>query len=600
LVAENSDSASPGAQLDAVQLAVLSNRLDGIARAMMNALLRTSRSAIMNVARDFSCCILTADDELLSVAESIPIHTFSGPDMMARVMKEFHPDLAAGDAYLNNSPYHGNSHAADWSVLVPVFDDKGVHRFTVVAKAHVADAGNSLPTTLMPMARDVYEEGALIFPSVRFQRGYQDIDDVIRMCEVRIRVPDQWRGDFRSILGAARVGERRLRDLLTEFGPDHLARFQEEWFDYSERVMVNAISRLPAGSATATTVHDPLPGYPDGVEVNVAIKVKPNEGKVEIDLRDNIDCQPFGLNLTEATATTAGLVGLFSGLDRNVPANAGSLRRVTVLLRDNCVVGIPRHPASCSVATTNLAEHVSKCVTLALASLGDGFGLAEGGRVMPPAVASISGRDPRRGDRPFVNMVMLQVTNGPAGPRADGWLLLWGLGAAGVMLRDSVEIDELKYPLRVYEERLIPDSEGAGRFRGAPGAYVEYGPIEGAELELIYFSDGTINAPRGARGGDAGSPARQFLRGNDGDLEELPHFGHLRLRAGERVVSMCCGSGGYGPPQERDPARVASDVREGWVTAQRARETYAVVLDADGTVDAASTAMLRAEVGATS
>src|SRR5690606_20245118 len=143
-----------------------------------------------------------ADCELLAAAESLPIHVLAGPDMMARTMKEFHPKLRRGDAYLHNSPYHGCSHPADHTLLVPVIDDEGRHRFTVVAKAHQADIGNSEPTTYMGNARDVYHEGALIFPAVKVQDDYRDIAEIIRMCEMRIRVPEQWRGDYLGMMGA--------------------------------------------------------------------------------------------------------------------------------------------------------------------------------------------------------------------------------------------------------------------------------------------------------------------------------------------------------------------------------------------------------------
>ena len=111
-------------------------------------------------------------------------------------MQQFHPELKRGDAFLHNSPYHGCSHAADHTILVPVIDDAGTHRFTVLAKAHQADCGNSMPTTYMGAARDVYEEGALIFPAVQVQRDYRDIEDIVRMCQMRIRVPEQWWGDY--------------------------------------------------------------------------------------------------------------------------------------------------------------------------------------------------------------------------------------------------------------------------------------------------------------------------------------------------------------------------------------------------------------------
>ena len=101
---------------------------------------------------------------------------------------------------------------------MPVIDDDGTHHFTLLAKAHQADIGNSIPTTYHGTARDVYEEGALIFPAVQVMREYETIDDVVRMCQMRIRVPDQWHGDFLAMLGAALIGERELLALGREVG----------------------------------------------------------------------------------------------------------------------------------------------------------------------------------------------------------------------------------------------------------------------------------------------------------------------------------------------------------------------------------------------
>ena len=195
-------------QFQGASLAVLINRFEGIARKMSNTLLRTGRSGVLNRAKDFSCCIVTASGELLATAESLPIHVLSGPDLMARSMTEFHPDLKKGDAFIHNSPYHGCSHPADQTILVPVFDEAGRHRFTVLAKAHQADIGNSQPTTYMADAKDVYNEGALIFPCCAPSSAtIGTYADIIRMCEMRIRVPEQWRGDY--LAAARRCPHRR-------------------------------------------------------------------------------------------------------------------------------------------------------------------------------------------------------------------------------------------------------------------------------------------------------------------------------------------------------------------------------------------------------
>lgn len=586
------DTAHSAPALDGVELAILSNRLEGVARKMANTLLRSGRSGVLNIARDFSCCIVTADHKLLVAAESLPIHVLSGPDIMARAMCELHPNLRPGDAFLHNSPYHGNSHPADHTILLPVMDEAGKHRFTVVAKAHQADCGNAQPTTYMGAAEDVYAEGALIFPAVQVQRDYRNIDDIIRMCQMRIRVPEQWWGDYLAMIGAARIGERELISLAEEIGWDTLDTFTEGWFAYSEKLMVDAIAKLPAGQVTRTCTHDAMSGTPeDGIAVNVEVEVDPTAGRITVDLTDNIDCLPCGLNLSEACARTAAMIGVFNSLDHRVPKNYGAFRRVTVKLRENCVVGIPVHPTSCSAATTNVADRVSNAVQGAIADLGFGFGMAEVGSGLPASAAVISGVDPRHGNK-FVNQVFLGISGGAGTPYTDGWLTIMHTGNAGLCFQDSVELDELRHPVLVESRYLMTDSEGAGKFRGAPGIYCSYGPLD-CTIDVIFVSDGNVNPADGVLGGQAGARADQLkLTALDQQIP-VPAAARLTLQQGERIASMSSGGGGYGRPEDRDPLHVAHDVREGLVSRERARAVYRVGVDASGGIDLEETARLR-------
>ena len=284
------------------------------------------------------------------------------------------------------------------------------------------------------------------------------------------------------------------------------------------------------------------------------MRADPEVGKIEVDLRDNPDTLASGLNVTEANAKAAAMIGVFSGLAVEVPRNAGSYRRVAVLVRENCCIGGPRHPASCSLSTTNLATKVGNATQTALAELGDGFGLAETGTIVPASMAVISGRDPRRHDAPFINSLFLMHTGGAGAPQADAWLTTVHIGDLGLCYLDSIETDELLYPLRVGQRRLLIDTEGAGRFRGAPAALAEYGPV-GTTMTAWFASDGTENAPAGVRGGLAGGRAAQFRRAADGTLAPVSAFGGVTLAPGETLVAVCCGGGGYGPPWQRDPDR---------------------------------------------
>ena len=577
---------------DGVRLALLSNRLEGISRKMGNTLLRTGRSGVLNIARDFSCCILTPAHELVSVAESLPIHVLSGPDMMAASMCEFHPELRRGDAFLHNSPYHGCSHPADHTILVPVIDDDGVHRFTMAAKAHQADIGNSIPTTYHGTARDVYEEGALIFPAVKVQSDYATNMDIVRMCRMRIRVPDQWWGDFLAMVGAARIGERELLALGAVVGWDALADFTAQWFDYSEARMAAAIRDIPAGTATRTSTHDAIPGTPeDGITVTSTVTVDPDRAIVTVDLRDNPDALPCGLNLSEACARTAAMVGVFNSIDHTVPKNAGAFRRLDVRLKENSVCGIPRHPTSCSVATTNVADRVSNPTQAALAEIADGRGLAECGGIMTAGLGVISGTDPDTGEA-YVNQVMITFTGGAGAPAADAWQTICHVGNGGLCYYDSIELDELRHPIYIHARHFAADTEGAGRHCGARSAYSEYGPVRG-DMEVVFVSDGTFNGARGVRGGADGATAVQFKVSRNGARSDLTNCEIVRLAAGERVASYSSGGGGYGDPAMREPALVARDVAEGYVSAARARALYRVAVDDAGILDAPATAALR-------
>ncbi len=591
--------AKSDARLDVVGLSVMTNRMEGVVRKMTNTLFRTARSTVLNTARDFSCCIVTADHQMLVMAESLPIHVISGPDMISRWLRRFHPRPARGDAFLHNSPYHGNSHAGDHCILIPVVDEECRPRATAVVKAHMADIGNAEPTTLTATARDVYEEGAIIFPCVKVQEDYRDIDDVIRMCQARIRVPEDWYGDYVGMIGAARVGERELLKIGAEIGWDAFDRYVADWFDYSEQRMRATIRTLPAGRRSGQDVHDPVPlrGVEDGVCINVGIAVDPDAAEIEVDLRENPDCLPCGLNLTEATAHTSALIGVFNSLDHTIPRNSGSARAVDVLLRENCCVGIPVHPASCSLATSGLAERLAGVVQRTLAEFGEEMGMASTGPECAPATANISGRDPRHGNAPFVDMTILGQSGGAGHPHGDGWLTNGETSDGGSMMRDSTEVLELLRPMRIWADRIIPDTEGAGRFRGAPSLYVEYGPVD-TVLEVMYAADGTINPALGARGGHAGALARPMMRSADGEVIALDAWGHVVLGPEERIISISAAGGGFGVPTERDPEMVRHDVAEGWTSAERARHTYGVVLREDGSVDEAATVALRGQMDA--
>jgi N-methylhydantoinase B len=589
------DHQQSGRALDAIELAVMANRMEAIVREMTNTVVLTARSSVIGLARDMSCSVVTPDCELVAAAEGLPIHIYAST-LQARSMHLRHPDFREGDAFLHNDPYDGGTHPADHAVIVPVFH-QGKHVMTVVVTCHQADIGNALPTTYMAAAHDVYSEGALIFPCVRVQSDYTENRDIINMCMRRIRVPETWYGDHLAAVGAARVCECRLHEYFEQYGPDRVTEFVAQWFDYSERVTREAIRReYESGSVTVQAVHDPVGDIlPDGITVQATYTIDAAAGSISVDQTDNPDCLDAGMNLTEATATMGTVQGILNCLT-DVPLNSGTLRCVTVELRENCCVGIPRHPHSASCATAPTVDLLVNMAQFAFAQLG--AGMAEGNWSNSAGAGVVSGTDPRHGNRPFVEQIFLMGGGGPGTPASDGMVYYLIPPGAGLLYRDSVEIDEQRMPFLVRSMRVLPDSAGPGRFRGGPATELVYGPRVN-RMTVINITNGQHQVPRGVHGGHGSKVGANIVERPGAEPAHQPAFMQVRLDPGDVIRAIDQGGGGYGNPLERDPERVRRDVEERFVTPEHALDAYGVVLtgtvDSDDLrVDAAATRATRA------
>jgi N-methylhydantoinase B len=576
LTAESPVPEAPGTktELDPIELAVMSSRMEAIVREMTNTVVLTARSSVIGLARDMSCSILTPECELIAAAEGLPIHIYASM-LQARSMHHRHPDFAQGDAFLHNDPYDGGTHPADHAIIVPVFWG-GEHRATVVVTCHQADVGNALPTTYMAGAKDVYEEGALIFPCVKVHSGYVENQDIINMCRRRIRVPEIWYGDHTAAVGAARVGERRLQQYFEQYGAERVSEFVSAWFDYSERRTRQAIrSGYASGEVTVEAGHDPVGDLlPAGIDVKATYVIDAEVGHISVDQTDNPDCPDAGLNLTEATATMGTMQGIFNCLD-DVPLNSGTLRCVDVKLRENCAFGIPTHPHSASCATAPTVDLLVNMAQYAFAQLGTG--MAEGNWSNSAGAGVVSGKDPRHGDRDYVDQIFIMGGGGPGTPTSDGLTYYLIPPGAGLLYRDSIEIDEQRIPFLIESMRVLPDSAGIGRHRGGPATEVVYGPRMN-EMTIINISNGQVRVPRGVHGGGPSLVGRNEKLAKDGSTEVQPAFMQVTLEPGDVIRAVDQGGGGYGDPLERDPQRVLRDVEEQFVSEQAALTSYGVVL----------------------
>ena len=563
---------SARAPIDPFTMVILRRRFEAIVREMVNALLKSGRSGVLNTALDFSCSLTDAKFQSVSVALGLPVHV-GAIDLIPRaVAAKYGDSIRPGDCFVNNSGYLGNTHCADFTLCAPVFHE-GKLVFYTIARAHLGDMGFPIPSTYNPAARDVYEEG-LMLPCVRIQRDGKDEPGVIDICKANIRAPEQFYGDYLACLAAVRTGERRLAELCQRFGADLVAQFLDEYQDYAEHMAADAISRLPKGRVTKTAFYDSeLAAFPDGIPVTATLDVDPAAGRVTIDLKDNVDNLPLGINMTEATVLACCRMGTCNVLGPDVPRASGAFRRISVEMRDGSAIGRPRFPAATSAATTNLCHLLASHIQALYAELQDGAGSAYGSVGLPGSCAVVSGKDPRRGERAFVNQIIMGYWGGPAVGGEDGWLTYGSAASQGILWQSSVEIVEQQQPILIEELAIRPDSGGAGEFRGGPGSRAilrpRFGPVRFAINAAAHE-----HPPGGVRGGGPGATTRISKIDREGQLTDLGITVDVTLQPGERLLSEACGGGGYGDPARRASERIAHDLEEEWITPDHAARCY--------------------------
>lgn len=582
------------APIDLFTMVVIRRRFEAIIREMVNALFKSGRSGVLNTAMDFSCSLTDHQFRSISLAQGLPVHVGAIDLIPKAVAAKFGKDMRPGDCFVNNSGYLGNTHCADFTVCAPVFFENRI-AFYVIARAHLGDMGFPTPTTYSPTAKDVYEEG-LILPCVRIQKGYTDVPEVIDICRANIRVPDQFYGDYLAVLAAVRTGENRLVELCKKYGSPKVEAFLEEFQKYAERMAVDAIRKLPAGTVSKEMLYDSeYKGLPDGIPIRATLTVDPEEATVTVDLTDNVDNLPLGINLTESTVTAACMTAVLNILGPDVPRCTGSFKRVQLLLRDGCAIGRPKFPAATSAATTNLCHALVPHIQSMFAELRSDLGTAYGTIGMPGSCAVISGLD-HRTSQPFVNQLIMGYWGGPAMHGHDGWLTYGSGCSQGILWQSSVEVVEQQQPILVEKLEIRLDSGGAGEWQGAPGAECTIRVRENP-VRFIVNSASRENPPQGAAGGRSAAFMRIAKIGADGAVEELPISVDTVIGPGERLLSQGCGGGGFGDPLRRAADSVRRDVVEGIISTERASDVFGVILK-DEEVDEPATLKRRQELKA--
>ncbi len=393
------------------------------------------------------------------------------------------------------------------------------------------------PTTYLPYAGTIYGEG-LHFPCIRIQENGKDKADLIRMGHQKIRVSNIWYGDYRAQVGACRTGERRLKELIRQYGVATIKAFIEAWMDYGKRRAIAAIRQLPSGSFSYQVSHDPVPGVADrGIPIKATVTIDPEGGLITVDVRDNPDCVPGGLNLSEACAVASCRIGVFYNIDPSIPHNHGSASRIVPLLRDGCVVGRPKHPIGTSCATSNCNERLANAVQCCFSEIGEPYGMAEGGGNFSAALGVVSGTDARRAQPvEYITQLMLALSGGPGSYGHDGWLTYECSVGNGIM------VSRLNRSRRGHVPD--PDRGAADRDRQHGLRPMERRPGDGRLLPVADRRHGRLrmsataapSPPRACWAAGRALPAAAGSAHANGEIERLPDFHQEKVAHSEAIA----------------------------------------------------------------
>ena len=552
---EATEQATDSAE-DPVTLSVVGNRLESIAIEMMDVMLRTALSQILNASRDFSTAILDSRCRLVAQGEGIPVHVSALPVAGRAVLDYFGDSIAPGDVFLLNDPYFGGSHLPDLTVIRPVFVD-GKLAFMTVNRAHHTDVGGGTHGGYNPSASEIFHEGLRI-PPLRIYDGDTPRDDLLQMMSANVRYPKNFLGDLNAQIGSALTAERRIRELAEHYGTDRLTRIVDGILEATEAQVRNFISDWPDGEYYGESLVDD-DGF-DSELIPIRARVTVAGDTLTIDLSESAPQVTGFINSAYANTRSLAHAAIMYVAPYDVPKNEGSMGPLKVIAPRGLIVNADS-PAPVCMSTNHCAEEIVEAIFKALAqavpeSVNAGFS-----RRLRYA---ITGTDPRTGES-FLWHFFMARGGGGASLGHDGWSCVGEVNVAGGIRANSVEVTEERFPLFVVNHELRPGSAGDGQWRGGLGAVCEVIYEGDGDALLNTAGDGAIVPPFGTLGGEPGLPHRySIVSGAVENVLRTKQTGVV-VRPGDRIVALSSGGGGYGDPVVRSAEARDWDRRNGYV-----------------------------------
>jgi 5-oxoprolinase (ATP-hydrolysing)/N-methylhydantoinase A len=565
--------------LRGVTRAIISNALSSAADEMAMTIFRTARSTIVRDCMDFSASLCSPTGEIVAQAVTLPVHLGAAPRAIERLIEEYGSEMRPDDIFIMNDPFDGGMHTPDIFIIKPIFDDAVLLGYAVTT-AHHADVGGRVVGTASCDNTDVFQEGLRI-PWMRLYDAGVPVEYVFKFLRANVHLPDITLGDIRAQIAGCTIGERALVKLSHRYGGERLRSIMEDLLDYTEELVRYEIAQWPDGEAVFTDYLDS-----DGIDlhdVDITARVRIHGDGLTVDLSDSAPMVRGALNCTKSSAEAAAYHAVMAAVPCDLPMTAGAFRPVNIVTKPGTVTHVIMPGASSMRGVTTF--RVLDAINGALAQLvPDRIPAAsEGGN----SLAVFACRDQTSHESLFYELVVGTWGARPSGDGNDGLS-----NPCSVAANIPVEVAEADFPILIDRYGFVPDSGGAGRFRGGLAVERRW-RLLADDATLLVRSDRQVHRPYGLEGGSSGAASANSIVSGAEETSLPPMFSTI-LSAGMQYHHRMAGGGGWGDPLQRDPLAVASDVRNGKVTHGRALDEYGVVLDEDGVLDRAATVEARA------
>jgi len=558
-----------GDGVDPVTLEVVRNACTALAEEMNATLVRTAYSPNITDRRDCSSALFDPAGELVSQAESIPVHLGAMPHSVAAALEAFPREtLEPGDAVLLNDPFHGGAHLPDLTLIAPLFE--GDDLVAIAAnRAHHADVGGATAGSVAADSTEIYAEGLRIPPVKLYEAGERN-DAVHDLLFANVRTPDERAGDLRAQHAANGTARDRFGEIVDRYGRGTVAAALSAIKDYAEERTRAEIGELPAGRYA---FEDTLDGDGQGPgAVTIAAEIEIGDDELRVDFTGTDEQVSGAVNAPIAVTASATYYAARCVIDPDIPPSAGAYRPIEIEAPAGTVVNA-EPPAAVVGGNLEVSQRIVDVLFGAFAAAAPERVAAAGQGTMNNL--TLGGTDPRDGS-PFA---FYETAGGGSGGRASGD----GMDGVHVHMSNTrntpVEVLETAYPLRVRRYALRPDSGGAGEFRGGLGLRRD---IEArTDVTCSVLADRRRGAPYGIAGGAPGATGEDYLL-SGGECERIDPKSTRELTAGGTVSLRTPGGGGYGEPASRDETLIARDLRLGKVSRERVRTVYGLDPDALG------------------